>query len=218
MTGRSGTSRDSCRQWPTTTVASVSAAAAPTSVVLPMPASPVTRSSPEPASRWWRTTPSSGDAASDRHAGTLGHPGCGRGEPQPVEPGDVTSHRPDQHLDGAPAWERRRRQRFGDRGVGNPCVGCEVPQARPSGTVVQGMERINQLPAGTGSQMRSRQRSHLPRFTQRLRNVHSTPDRSEAPRTDVRIVGHEPPGHLVAEVLVEPRSSRRDALHTSTRR
>ena len=59
MTGRRGTSRDRCRQWPTTTVVVVDAAAAPTSAVLPTPASPVTRSSPVPASRCCRTTSSS---------------------------------------------------------------------------------------------------------------------------------------------------------------
>ena len=55
----SGISRERCRQRPTATKTSVEATAAPTRADLPMPASPVTSSSPVPDVRWCRTTLSS---------------------------------------------------------------------------------------------------------------------------------------------------------------
>ena len=102
---------DSGRQEPAATnvvPAMTAALAVLTSRVLPMPASPVTSSSPDAASRGGggrRPAPASRPAMRSVGAGAdVGRRGSARGQPEPVELLDVTVHGLDQQLEDAPAW------------------------------------------------------------------------------------------------------------------
>ena len=92
--GSRGTCEESGKQWPTAMKVSACWAAVLTSLVLPIPASPVMRSRPLPASRWRRTAASSALRPAMRGAGAPlveagieaatragGSPGCLRPSP-----------------------------------------------------------------------------------------------------------------------------------------
>ena len=131
-----------------------------TSRVLPMPASPVTRSSPEPDSRWARTTASSFVRPAMPGVEAAGAVRGARGEPQPVEVRRVSSHRLHEELHDTP-----RRQAWPGEGArdGRAAAAAslpEGPQAGPARLVVEVVERIDEIPVGAGSQVGAWQRRH----------------------------------------------------------
>ena len=100
--------------------------AASTRVVLPMPASPVTRRRPVPASRCRRTAVRLGAPASDPgFVSGRSARGCGGVEPELVERGGVTLQCLHKELESAPRWESRRGEHLRDGRVGDPGLAAE---------------------------------------------------------------------------------------------
>ncbi len=133
-----------------------------TSLVLPMPASPVTRRSPVPDSRWRRTAASSSRRPAIRPGAVrLVRPLVAAGEPELVELGGVAVHRLDEELEHAPAGQPGGGEDVRHGGVAAAGLAREGAQARPASAVVEVVERVEEVPLGSRRDVGPRESSHV---------------------------------------------------------